>query len=79
MTRIVELHDKDPLVIRKDELEDDVYICRCGLSADWPYCDSSHAKARREPEGLHRYTRKDGELVRSDAGIEPGAADPRAD
>ena len=31
-------------------------ICRCGLSKDFPFCDSSHAKTLGEEEGkLYRY------------------------
>lgn len=77
MSRIVELQDKSPLVIKKDEMEDDVVaVCRCGLSANWPYCDGSHQKAADE-DGRVKYHREDGELVREDAS-DVEDADPRA-
>lgn len=87
MSRIVEMKDTGPLVLKKDEMEDDVVaVCRCGLSADWPYCDGSHANTRDEDGGdgeggggLVAYRRKDGELVRIEVeDLEPGEADPRA-
>ena len=77
MSRIVELHDRKPLVINEDDVEDGaVAVCRCGLSNDWPYCDGSHNKAKDE-DGRHKYTRHDGELKREDAS-DVDDADPRA-
>lgn len=59
MTRIVLIKDKKPLILRKEDVPDDgVWVCRCGLSADWPLCDSSHAEARKETEDkVYRYHR----------------------
>lgn len=80
MSRIVELHDKAPLILRKDQMEKPaVAICRCGLSAAWPFCDGSHTKIAEEPGRLAGYRRNDvGELERVAPSTELGANDPRS-
>lgn len=79
MSRLVEMHDEDPLTIDPDEEDGAVVVCRCGLSDSWPYCDNSHLEARDEDDGtLYRYQREDGDLHRETVdGLEPGEADPR--
>ena len=43
MTRIVELDAKAPKCIKKEDIKGDaVWICMCGLSKKFPFCDSSH-------------------------------------
>ncbi len=61
MPRIVVMKDRAPLIVKKKDIEgDDVWVCRCGLSADWPWCDDSHLKTKGEPkDGLCKYSRKD--------------------
>ncbi|MDX1612057.1 MAG: CDGSH iron-sulfur domain-containing protein [Candidatus Thermoplasmatota archaeon] len=77
MSRIVELHDESPLIIKKDEMEGNVVaVCRCGLSEKWPLCDGSHGHTGDE-RGRVKYRREDGELVREPAD-DVDDADPRA-
>lgn len=62
MPRIVVMKDKAPLIVKKKDIEgDDVWVCRCGLSADWPWCDDTHlTTAKTEAkEKVYKYTRKD--------------------
>jgi CDGSH-type Zn-finger protein len=80
MPRIVVMKDRAPLIVKKKEIEgDDVWVCRCGLSADWPWCDDTHLKIKGEPrDKLFKYTRQkpEDDPHRSDAGAVEGA-DPR--
>jgi len=59
MSRIVELRDQRPLVVRKSDIPGDgIRICRCGLSAAWPFCGDSHKATRAEAKGkVYRYVR----------------------
>jgi CDGSH iron-sulfur domain-containing protein 1 len=80
MTRVVVMKDRAPLILKKSDIEgDDLWICRCGLSANWPRCDDSHLETKKEPkEVLCKYARTsaDGPLVRTEiAGLD--GADPR--
>ena len=83
MARIVKMKDHKPLAIKKSEMEEDVlWVCRCGLSADWPWCDSSHKLAREEEPGkTYRYRRRTpgGELEREELAAGVPEADPRPD
>lgn len=80
MSRLVELKDQSPLVIQKDEMDDDVVaVCRCGLSSDWPYCDGTHAKTQSEDDDeIYAYRRPDGQIEGEEVEVEPGRFDPRS-
>lgn len=59
MARLIR-HDADGLLKLDEEDIDaeqgDVAICLCGLSAEYPYCDTSHRSTRDEAEDrLYRY------------------------
>lgn len=83
MTRIVQLEDHKPLLVKKAEMTEDVWICRCGLSADWPYCDGTHKKTFGEQPGkLYKYRREapGGEPIREEIpeGLEGANPRPKA-
>ena len=55
--------------------KENVAICQCGLSDDYPFCDGSHRRTGDEsPERLYKYVHGERRLV---AAIE--YADPAAD
>jgi len=83
MSRIIELTDQKPLILHKREIPgESVRICRCGLSANWPYCDDSHEATHGEAKGkLYRYVREvpEGQLVRMElTSIDPQERPSRA-
>jgi len=41
---------------RIDPQEKPVFICGCGLTHNWPFCDGTHKACKTEEEGkLYRY------------------------
>jgi CDGSH-type Zn-finger protein len=43
-----------------------VWICACGLSQTWPYCDGSDKKTAAEPPGkLHWYDKMRQKVMRT--------------
>ena len=49
MSRIITHEAKGPLEIKP--LDKSVWICRCGLSKNQPFCDGSHKKTLDEKDG----------------------------
>ncbi len=48
---------------RIDPQDKPVFICGCGLTENWPYCDGSHKPCATEEEGtVYRYE-EDGSRV----------------
>lgn len=65
MPRLVRLTATGPLKIEASAMPADkpVWICQCGLSAKFPYCDGAHKITRAEEPGkLYVYT-PDGRAV----------------
>ncbi len=92
MARIVRIESSSPLILRQEDLVNgSVAVCRCGLSAAWPYCNGTHKQAKGEepgcaylyervlPEGTVRRKRVDGvgDLEPLLEGGEPASTPPQ--
>jgi CDGSH-type Zn-finger protein len=49
MARLVKLTGTGPLKIEPSDKP--VFVCTCGLSKKFPFCDGTHKACRDEPEG----------------------------
>jgi len=69
MARDVTHEEHGPYMIDGEEFEEQggtVAICRCGLSANQPYCDGSHAATGDEEDGVvYKYENDDDEGERT--------------
>ena len=49
MARLVKLTGTGP--VKVDPSDKPVFVCTCGLSKKFPFCDGTHKACRDEPEG----------------------------
>ncbi len=54
MARIRIFTEKQPLRIEKDGVT--LWICQCGLTKNYPYCDGSHKQTEGEDDCLYCYS-----------------------
>jgi CDGSH-type Zn-finger protein len=54
MARLIRCDATGPIEVKPQT--GSLWICACGLSQSWPYCDGCHKKTAAEPAGkLHIY------------------------
>lgn len=68
MSRLVDHDATGPLRLDESDVDDekgDIAVCRCGLSADYPFCDGTHRETADESDdACYRYVREDGNVRR---------------
>ncbi|MEF8774423.1 MAG: CDGSH iron-sulfur domain-containing protein [Halobacteriales archaeon] len=67
MTRLVEHDATGPRKLTPEDVDPekgDVAVCRCGLSAEYPFCDGTHRRTRDEAEETYVYVETDDGLER---------------
>ncbi|MHC4247201.1 MAG: CDGSH iron-sulfur domain-containing protein [Planctomycetota bacterium] len=65
MARLVRIEGTGPIKIEPQEKP--VFVCGCGLTEKFPFCDGGHKRCRdEEPEALYRYDVETGTAVKVD-------------
>lgn len=64
MSREVTHDATGPTILDEDDIDEehgDIAICRCGLSADKPFCDGTHQATAGEEDGVRYKYEDDGD------------------
>ncbi|MGA1046192.1 MAG: CDGSH iron-sulfur domain-containing protein [Phycisphaerales bacterium] len=65
MARLIRTEATGP--IRIDPQDKPVFICACGLSANFPFCDGTHKVCKSEEAGtLYRYDPETKQVVKTE-------------
>ena len=63
MARLVKFEATGPIKIEPQDKP--VFVCACGISRKFPFCDGNHKSCKGEdPEATYRYDPDTGEAVR---------------
>ncbi len=66
MARLVKFNATGPIKIEPQDKP--VFVCACGISRKFPFCDGTHKACKEEePEATYRYDSETGDAVLVDS------------